>query len=261
MDSNQYDKLMVETLGSNHIKSGTVYYDDAYEKGLIKCLMEYGLSKKYEGELTKNSQGTKMCSIASSSRFCFLASKTIMKEIDEHEKVDVKNGCCHPHYDGYSSKNNTYYEFKCHEFCSESHDELSNSYKPLLLKHFGIAIDDTTKLRFSDFHINLEGNPLINKTNFDFKQLICHILGLLSVTTKANKPRLQYVWIVPSQNDSKELNAFISMVETQVKSIFEQISKINVSTQNEKGLLCDFISFGFDIIPATDIEDFVLKSI
>ena len=136
MESSLYDELMIKTLGNAHIKDGTVYYDDAYESLLKESLKKYGLLERYKGELGRNSKGVKMCSIASSSRFCFLASKTIMREIDEHEKVDVRNGCCNPHFDGYSKRNNTFYEFKCHEFCERdgniSHTKITSmDYIPL----------------------------------------------------------------------------------------------------------------------------------
>ena len=184
MKSEAYDKLLLETIGNNHIKNGTVYYDNTYYIQLVKKLAEDGILNKYCGELSSNSQGVKMCSIASSSRFCYLLSKGKYKEIDEYEKTDIKNGCCRPHYDGYSAKNHTFFEFKCHELCNESHHTLSDSYKPLLKNIFGIDSNDLTTLKFSDFALLIEGNPSIYRINFDFKQFICHILGILSIASK-----------------------------------------------------------------------------
>ena len=266
MESSLYDELMIKTLGNAHIKDGTVYYDDDYEKALINKLNEYGLFKQYQNELNKNSKGTKMCSIASSSRLCFLASKTIIKEIDEHEKTDIRNGCCNPHFDGFDSKNNVFFEFKCHEFCeidgNINHTKItSKRYIPLLKSIFNVDCEDPSKLKFSDFGLLIDGDPLITKINFDFKQFLCHIIGLLSIAKKDNKPTLNYVWITPYQPDNKELNDFIEFMENQIDDIFAKTSELEVNTANGKGKIKDFIDFTCDIIPADDIDDFVLESI
>lgn len=266
MESSVYDELMIKTLGSSHIKEGTVYYDEIYEAALIKSLKERGVYKNYRGELGKNSKGTKMCSIASSSRFCFLASKTILKDIDEHEKTDLKNGCCIPHFDGYDSKRNIYYEFKCHEFCerdgSISHSKLTSmDYIPLLKNIFNVDCDNPSTLKFSDLRISIDNDPMINKINFDFKQFLCHIIGLLSIATKENKPTLNYVWITPYEPDNKELNVFISFMKKQIHDIFLKTSELDICTSDDKGKIKDFINFACDIIPANDIPDFVLESI
>ena len=266
MESSLYDELMVKTLGNAHIKDGTVYYDDAYESSLKESLKKYGLLERYKGELGRNSKGVKMCSIASSSRFCFLASKTIMREIDEHEKVDVRNGCCNPHFDGYSKRNNTFYEFKCHEFCERdgniSHTKITSmDYIPLLKDIFNVDCSDPSKLRFSDLRISMSGDLMINKTNFDFKQFLCHIIGLMSIATKTNKPTLHYVWITPYQPGNRELDDFVSFMDNQIDEIFLKTSELEVSNGKEKGKLKEFINFSCDIIPAVDIDDFVLEGI
>jgi len=225
----------------------------------------------YKGELKeviKNDplKRIKMCSIASSSRFCYLASKTLFK-ITKVEVTDLVNECCKPHYDGWSAydpgdkRKNVYYEFKCHEFCSTSHDELSNSYKSLLKKHFNIEVEDTRELKFSDFGLAIPNDPYINKINFDFKQFLCHILGLLTIATKNDKPTLHYVWVVPYCPDSKELDDFIDLVDGQIDSIFDQMSDVDISTDSEKGKLGEFIHFSCEIIPANSIDDFVLENI
>ena len=266
MKSGQYDQLMIQCLGYSYLKKGTVYYGDDYLQSLRLHLQEDGLLEAYKNELsevTKNDPlgRIKMCSIASSSRLCYLASKTIILEIDEHEKTDVKNGCCAPHFDAYSSETFTFYEFKCHEFCQESHDVLVNSYKPLLESLFNISCEDTTELRFLDFGVEMPNNPLINKIRFDFKQFICHIIGLLSIASKTRKPTLQYVWVIPDVPLNEDLQKFVADMKSQIDSIFFQIGNLKTNTGKEEGLLKEFISFELRTVPATSIPDFVLADL
>ena len=266
MNSAQFDNLMIQCLGDFHIKRGTVYYDDEYLQSLRAHLEKDNLLEAYKNELAEVVKNdplgrTKMCSIASSSRLCYLASKTILTEIDGHEKTDTRNGCCNPHFDAYNSESFTFYEFKCHEFCQESHDALVNSYKPLLESLFGIKREDTADLRLMDFGVEMTGNPLINRIRFDFKQFICHIIGLLSIASKNHKPILQYVWVIPDVPVDNDLQRFVSDMESQIRSVFSQIGTLKTNTGKEKGFLKEFVSFELKVIPATNIPDFVLADI
>ena len=262
MKSNKYDQLMIKTLGDSHIKKGTVYYDGDYENALKKELKKYGLLEKYKGELTQNSKGTKMCSIASSSRLCFLASRSIIRGKVELERTDIKNGCCNPHFDAYSNYGNEFFEFKCHELCSEKHSKLTSmKYIPLLKEVFGIECSDPKELKFSDFGLRIDNDPYINEINFDFKQFICHIFGLLSIAKKTKKTKLTYIWITPYDPKNTELNDFIDFINNQIDNVFEQVSELTVHTKSESGKLREFIEFNCEIVSADDIPDFVLESI
>ena len=262
MTTNEYDHILVRTLGNKHIKDGTVYYDHAYTNALMKRLEKENLIDTYSKELKHNSQGVKMCSIASSSRFCYLTSHTILTDMDELEKTDVRNGCCHPNFDGYDSKSGTFYEFKCHEFCSTSHDKLTSlNYLPLLKDIFGIDCHNPKELRFSDFGLVIKDDPLINAINFDFKQFLCHIIGLLSVAEKRNPPKLNYVWVVPREPDNEELNRFVDYIKGQIEDVFKQAGAMDVFVRGEKGKLREFVTFALGIVPANDIHDFVLEEV
>ena len=262
MNSTKYDNLLLNEIGTTHIKYGTVYYDNLYFDLLKNKLSEDGLLDAYKNELKENSKGIKMCSIASSSRFCYIASKGVYKEMDEFEKDDISYGCCRPHYDGYSSSLNTFYEFKCHEFCNNSHDCLSESYNPLLKEVYDINISDPSKLRFSDFGIKVEDDPLINKINFDFKQFICHIFGIIAhIKNTNNKATLKYVWIIPSQTNDKELDDFIFLVKSQIDSIFKQFLDLTINLNNKKVKVKDLIILKCDIRPQSDFNDFILKEL
>ena len=262
MDSSKFDRLMLDTIGKTHIKGQTVYYDEEYYLNLVKHLAKDYVLNKYCAELTTNSQGVKMCSIASSSRFCYLSSKDLFDDIDELEKTNIKNGCCRPHYDGYSEKNRVFYEFKSHEFCTKSHSSLSTSYIDLLKDIFGIHTKTPSELRFSDFKMSIENDPSIYKLNFDFKQFLCHVFGLLSIVTKDQKATLKYVWIVPDLPNNEELNSFVNMIRhEQIDKIFNQFSNLTINHKDEKVKIKDLICFEFELVPAWKIKDPILEEL
>lgn len=261
MKSSEYDLLMVKSLGEKHLKPSTVYYDDAYFGSLKNFLEKDGVLKEYAGELTANSKGIKMCSIASSSRFCYLSSKTIYKDITHHEKKDIKNDCCRPHYDGYSSKTNTYYEFKCHEFCDDSsHNRLSTSYTRLLKSVYDIT-EDPNQLRFSHFGMKISDDPSIYEINFDFKQFLCHVFGILAAPKHPVKPSLKYVWVVPDVSSDKHLQDFIKFIRDEINSIFSEFRNVEANYNGAKSKIDSLIDFSLDVVPCSKIPDFVLNSL
>ena len=83
----------------------------------------------------------------------------------------------------------------------------------------------------------------------------------MSIATKTNKPTLHYVWITPYQPGNRELDDFVSFMDKQIDEIFLKTSELEVSNGKEKGKLKEFINFSCDIIPAVDIDDFVLEGI
>lgn len=262
MNKNEYDKLLLEQIGDKYIKPGTVYYDIEYFRSLYISLFKDNLTSRYKLELEENSQGVKMCSIGSSSRFCYLASKGKYKYIHDLEKHDLVYGCCRPHYDGYSLYNNTFYEFKCHELCYKSHRGFVKSYIPLLKEVFNIDSNDLSSLRFSDFGIKMDGDPIITKINFDFKQLVCHVLGLLSHVEKTKKgTRLLYFWVTPSTEGNDELAKFIEKVSKQMDTIFTQFVELEINAYGKKQKIKDIIELGYQIINAKDIRDVILEKI
>mgnify|MGYP006873029024 CR=1 FL=1 len=264
MNSSHYDRLMVETLGNTHLKPSSVYYDEAYEKALFAQLGKDSLLKTFEKELKRNSQGVKMCSIASSSRLGYLASKKLYP-LTHYEKNDLRLGCCAPNYDGYDANKEIFYEFKCHEFCKQTHgDRLTNSYIPLLEQVYGIKNSDPKSLRFSDFKMEVDGDPSIYEINFDFKQFLCHIFGILSLDqrTLRLKPTLKYVIFVPKSPFDEELRLFITeILRDQIQSLFRQFRLLPVTAPCGYGIIDDFLDLLVDIVPADAVNDFILKSL
>lgn len=261
MESKIYDQYILKTVGNKHIKKESVYYDTEYENALRKELEERGLTETFVKELTYNSEGLKMCSIASSARIGYLSSKSVFKSISHFEKTDIKNGCCVPNYDGYDELNNVFFEFKCHEICSTSHDVLSKSYKSLLKSIYKIDIDDPKDLRFSHFGIRVDGDPLINKINFDFKQFLCHMFGLLTKNAIKNnkKPTLHYVVFIPDYLD-EEITKFLNEIEELIVNVINQYWDLNVTTEIGNGKVKDFVNFKFEMVKVSSIKDTILES-
>lgn len=257
MDSKRYDKYLIQSIGTTHIKPGTSYYDDDYEQALTSLLKRSGCLSRYGRELSKKTKEVRMCSVGSSARLCFLASKTDQYGITEVEKC-VSNGVCRPHFDAYDANTKTYYEFKCHELCRGSHSKLTSmEYIPLLKKYFNIECDDPTKLQYSDFGFKERGSRWIHQGHFDFKQLICHIIGLLGMASKDNPISLKYVWVVPCSCLDDGLKAFVTDVEKESKDILDQMARL----QTCLGRLGDLIHLTFETKPIVEIDDPIIDEL
>lgn len=265
MDSNTYDKYLFNSLTSTkHIKEKTVYYDKEYLKQLLISLADNDCVDKYLIELSKNSKGTKMCSVGSSSRLCYLSAITKRIDIDELEKTDLYNDCCFPHYDGYNKTTNTFYEFKCHELCSEKHSKkLSNKYANLLNQYFGISVSKPlTELVFQDFgDFGNYNNKSIFDINFDFKQFLCHVLGILGQIDNPKKPTLEYVWIIPSKQDENDLQEFIEKVEEEIRFMFKCFSEIKINYRGSKRDIGTIVNFELTKIDIATIKDPFLENL
>lgn len=269
MKSNDYDQYLKGSLlktseSEKYLKPGTVYYNGKYLKKLLSSLVDNKCLNKYLNELSENSQGVKMCSIGSSSRLCYLASFSERFHFNEYEKTDIKNDCCRPHYDGYDENSHTFYEFKCHELCDGySHYKLSDSYKGLLKSYYGIEDAKPSDLKFSHFGIsnNKFKDKSIYKINFDFKQFLCHVFGILASTSRENKASLKYVWVVPSLSYS-EVSNFVANIKEEINELFECFKKTEINFDDQRLAIEDLIDIRpIEIVEITEIKDFLLESL
>ena len=264
MESFKYDQLLLSSIeNQKFIKENTVYYNDYYLRELVISMLDNNCLSNYVGELSTNSQGIKMCSIGSSSRLCYLASFVKYTGIKEHEKTDIKNGCCRPHYDGYDPAANIFYEFKCHELCDGcSHYKLTDSYIPLLMEYFDIS-KNPKDLIFSDFGDFREeyNDKSIYKINFDFKQFLCHVFGLFKVASLNKLTTLKYVWVTPRLSLSEELQNFVNKIEAEIKHVFKCFSVKEINFNGKKITISKIIDFKLEVIEISDVEDFILKGL
>lgn len=181
----------------------------------------------------------KMASVASSSRFCYLAlrngtdvlvnNKYISGDNIEFEKecrifTDISTA---PQLDGFIEQEgyNIYIEAKCHEIFDNHKVVLKNKYwdyfendnvlRPFLSK--AETDDETFTLPLSLFGIDKKSS------RFDIKQLLCHLFGIKE--QKGNKrAKLVYLFFEPVADNNKDYifaNKVFDELSTEIKLIFE----------------------------------------
>lgn len=262
--SKRYDALIKQSVGNEHMLG--VYYDERYSEKLRKA-MEYEKVFDAFGALEfkeVSSSRIKICAVASSSRIGFLYG--MGNGIKGFEKKDVRNGICCPHYDNYDDKTKTFYEYKCHEFTSDrsDHNCFRNNpegYKKLLSTHFFLEEDDVD---CQDLFKSFGLEPCLF---FDFKQFLCHVLGILSVASLEEPANLQYVMFVPKKSilddpANRDIADWKGKLETQIKYIFGEMGEKSVRTCNgERGLFKDFVKLKFKYQDISEIRDFIYEKL
>lgn len=131
----------------------------------------------------------KMASVASSSRFCYLALRDGADALGCKGSVEFEKACeiegidgIAPQLDAYIPEKNIYIEAKCHEIFDSHKVILKEKYWNLfygLDNDFGFEVrekekEETFSIPFSVFGISK------TSTRFDVKQLLCHLLGIAS---------------------------------------------------------------------------------
>lgn len=120
----------------------------------------------------------KMASVASSSRFCYLALRDGYKQFNNSEDIIFEHSCrikgvnVTANLDAYIPKANIYFEVKCHEIFSQHSIYLKKSYWNLLYgqeNDFGFSYAkcpdlDEFKIELCNFDIER------TKIRFDIKQ-------------------------------------------------------------------------------------------
>ena len=178
------------------------YYDMYYSNTVFEKFVNDMPSKHKKafdngagGELKPGQYPPKMASVASSSRFCYLAlSNGINITIDnEHITGDpvfeykcpiFSNTENHaPHLDAYIAESNCYFEVKCHEIFDSHKVVMDKDYWDLVYgkgNKFGFEVKakpdpmpETFEIPLSEFKLESQDFSM-----FDIKQLICHLLGI-----------------------------------------------------------------------------------
>lgn len=196
-----------------------------------------GLGKELEETPNKNGKYTppKMAHVASSSRFCYLALRDGAEAIGGSDKVVFEKSCpinglsgFPPQLDAYSfNKNlnqNIYVEAKCHEIFDEKITEMRASYKEY--------ISDTSKKLGFNVPVNLvvKKNGYFNIPytefgfdrelyRFDFKQFLCHLLGIASNEKPAT---LVYLFFKPIYAEKQEsIDKVFGELKEEIKNVFD----------------------------------------
>ena len=258
MDNERFDRI-IRTL---YILSGqgtnddfgycdecfTKMYSNHFKKEIFERLKKELLEKKIQYvDIELNSYfdehwhkwlPPKMASVASSSRFCYLALKNI-KEI-EFEKTEGmhcllnKSAFAIPHLDAFVEKDNLYYEVKCHEIFMDltEHTRIVVSYADALFSKEGFAFDQN-EIKLTDdkkkYILNLKWFELKKNPMFDIKQLLCHLLGIANEQIKSNcsqQATLRYLFFRPDcsallADDEPEIEREYNNLKEEVRNIFK----------------------------------------
>ena len=162
----------------------------------------------------------KMASVASSSRFCYMALRDGTKAFPG--EVVFEYGCP---IDGVSGNapqldarigDHIYIEAKCHEIFDSHRVVLKEKYWDLIYgpkNDFGL--ESLAKNPEMTFEIPLSVFGIQKKRSmFDIKQLICHLLGISCQKTPA---KLIYLFFMPISEDEGE--------QEQIDEVFEELRK------------------------------------
>ena len=199
----------------------TAYYTN-YEWETFKDEMKQNYNSAYKdfkdgngGEIDERGQyPPKMASYGSSSRFIYEQSRDI-----QNFQFEKKLGICIParnekqeaeaSLDGYLEEKNIYVEAKCREIYNRSDPEFNNKYD-----EFYTFLTENTQGRFKfDVVESCDKKGEISKKvhflwdneriqHFDFKQVLCHLLGIAKDTINRPKsitPTLLYLVYKPSE--------------------------------------------------------------
>lgn len=174
----------------------------------------------------------KMASVASSSRFCYLALRDgtnalfsdweVAKDDVEFEKECriFMDGPTAPQLDAYieNSSCDCYIEAKCHEIFDSHKIEFKNKYWAIFRKDksFRIVLENAIQHE-ETFEISRAVFGLSDKhLRFDVKQFICHLLGI-ACQSKGKPAKLIYLFFKPEIGDEK-INARIAAIFDELKS-------------------------------------------
>ena len=182
----------------------------------------------------KKNAPPKMASVASSSRFCYLALRDgAVTDFIGGNKVQFEYECkisditarTYPQLDAFIEDSNTFIEVKCHEIFDYHEIKMSKKYEKYLSQDFGIALDgmiegEEIKIPLSEFGIYGKSS------RFDIKQLLCHLIGISSEKEKLGRDnvKLIYLFFKPKTSDeaiNQQIEKIFGDLADEIKKIFE----------------------------------------
>ncbi len=216
LKENGIDKFGYKVKGNSN--SEPLYYDnktfDAFKNEMAYCYPAH-YNKYWNGhgsELKETSSPPKMASVASSSRFAYLALRGGAQAIGGSENVDFEHECringirgTAPQLDAYTTDkrgNPIYVEVKCHEIFDKHKVRLKAAYSKNICgteSAFGLPAD-LCKSTDKEFSIPLYNFKIKSENSMvDIKQLMCHLMGIADQKEKDRKETatLAYLFFKP----------------------------------------------------------------
>lgn len=210
-----FDDFVKEMKSPKYIK-----YHTSYDKGKGSEL------KKQNGRYGE--VPPKMASVASSSRFCYLALRDGTDALGVKGTVQFEKGCrikgiegTAPQLDAHIPEGNIYIEAKCHEIFDSHTVNLKAKYWELIYgetNEFGFEVKDNALK--GDFKISLSCFGIQkSNTRFDIKQFLCHLLGIASQKEADISATLMYLFFKPKTENIEYQKAIDEVFEDLIGEI------------------------------------------
>lgn len=234
----RYPNYYNESAFADFVKEMKEVYPDHYVKFKGKKNSSVNAGGK-GGELNaQNNRPPKMASVASSSRFCYLALRDgiytdILGKAFKSCEVEFEKECrifkkgAAPQLDAYIKDDecDIFVEAKCHEIFDSHKVNFSITYWNCFKndKILCRLIDDINELS-ENFAVPLGKFDIKNESpRFDIKQFVCHLLGI-KAHQKGKKAKLIYLFFKPISEDKETavlINTVFDELEKEIKAIFK----------------------------------------
>jgi len=198
-------------------------------------------------ELKEHSRGDvmlppKMASVASSSRFAYLALSKGADALIKSGIAEFEKGCCicgisgtAPQLDAYIKEGGIYVEVKCHEIFDKHTIKLKDKYWTHIYENgnkFGLESNGKPTEEYFEIPNKVFG---VEKeyTMFDIKQFICHLLGVSC--QKEPSSTLMYLFFKPvsdNADEQKEINKLFDELKKEISDIFNSYPVQNFINAN-----------------------------
>lgn len=237
------DVLGYKLLETRSEPYGSYYSNDEFEHFLeemnsppyIEIFRAYKEGKGgelYEKNGRYGKMPPKMASVASSSRFCYLALRDGAQALgcsgrvlfeQECEMDNIKGNA--PQLDAYIPNENIYVEAKCHEIFDSHRVKMKGQYWKLIYgegNSFGFEVREKTSERQFEIPLSVFGIEG-NSSMFDIKQFLCHLLGIKTQNKAKESATLVYLFFKPkvkSDKRRKEIDEVFERLQDEVIKIF-----------------------------------------
>ncbi|MBQ8683022.1 MAG: hypothetical protein IJ518_00715 [Clostridia bacterium] len=253
MKKKQFDAIIKQNLSTIYGEACFGYvlakvYDAYYSREAFGAFLSEMQSEKYapyyqayakgKGSELKEQPGKygvtppKMASVASSSRFCYLALRDGASGLGGGSRVQFEHACriqgifgTAPQLDAYIPDKNIYVEAKCHEIFDLHTIKMATKYWDYLYgrgNDFGLPVlerpdTDTFVIPAAVFGIDK------SHTLFDIKQFLCHLLGIASQKHRAEEASLVYLFFKPktqTEDSRKEIDEVFLRLQQEITALF-----------------------------------------
>ena len=232
------------------------------EMGLCHPQHYYRYINGQGSELLETGTPPKMASVASSSRFAYLALRWGAEAIGGTKNVEFEHECrvhgirgTAPQLDAYTTDkegNPIYVEVKCHEIFDAHKIELSTAYWDHIYgdgNSFGFLPKEkdpaSAKFNIPPSHFGIESpDPMM-----DIKQLLCHLMGIASQKKPNQTATLVYLFYKPigAEEDSPVLKDIFTQLTHEIDQIFNSdpikhfcaVHKINLKVVIEEAAVME----------------------